>query len=83
MRGETEMMRLSRFLSGIFAAALVLRASLLNAYTLDCKPNWIATAEKDPVVAIIVSVVGQAWRVTHIAASRKRYERTEQYDLCV
>ncbi len=81
MRGETEMMRLSRLLSGIFAAALVLRASLLNADTLDCKPNWIATAEKDPVVTIIVSVVGQVWQVTHIAASGKRYERAEQYDL--
>jgi hypothetical protein len=50
-----------------------------TALELDCTPIAIPTAEKDPIVAVHVRVQRPEWRVTHIAASGARYERSSQY----
>lgn len=46
---------------------------------LDCTPLPTPRVEKDPIVAIHVRVQRPDWRVTHIAASGARYERSIQY----
>jgi len=80
----SEMKRHSRLLGPAFAGALLLSASATHAETslaLNCKPDLAPDArDKDPVVSVAVSVNGFKWRVTHLAASGKRYERAE-YDL--
>jgi len=74
-----------RSLAQPVSAVLLLLASPTHAETslmLDCKPELVSSAgDKDPVVSVAVLVSGLNWRVTHIAASGKRYERAEQYGL--
>ena len=72
------------FKPAIVSAVLILVATAAQAeasLALDCKPDATSTVAKDPIVSIAVSVHGQEWRVTHIAASGARYERAQQYSL--
>jgi hypothetical protein len=79
------MMRCLLVLSPLFAGTLLLSTSVTYAeapLVLDCKPDLSSAAhDRDPVASVAVSVNGFEWRVTHIVASGKRYERTEQYGL--
>jgi clan AA aspartic protease (TIGR02281 family) len=68
-----------------FALEWVLAAGSAGAETsiaLICTPITLPnSAESNPIKAVEVKVFGREWRVTHIAASGTRYERTQQYTL--
>lgn len=50
------------------------------ALSLQCTPEATSsTNPKDPIVTVVISLQGQDWRVTHIAASGARHERNAQY----
>jgi len=83
--GVNEMFRYSRlicdFLVGSF---LLLSAGFANAQTslfLNCTPDQSSPGDRDPIVLVTVSVQGQEWHVSHIAASGVRYDRTQQYGM--
>jgi hypothetical protein len=82
---SVKMTRFSSLRRSTFAVALLLSVSATHAQTtfaLDCTPDLISSArDNDPVVSVAVSINGVQWRVMHIAASGKRYDRSEQYDL--
>ena len=67
------------------AMAFVLAATPAGAETsiaLICSPMpQPGPPESDPIKAVEVTVSGRDWRVTHIAVSGTRYERTQQYTL--
>lgn len=75
-----------RALVGLMTALLLMAFAPAPAFAetaleLDCTPIPGAAAESDPIVAVHVGVRGPEWRVTHIAASGARYERSSQYSM--
>jgi hypothetical protein len=51
-----------------------------RSLSLKCTPDATSSSDsKDPIVTVVISLQGQEWRVTHIAASGARYERNAQY----
>jgi predicted aspartyl protease len=63
---------------------LLLSASLAHGQSLflNCTPvQGAPSRDKDPIALVTVSVQRQEWRVSHLATSGARYERTQQYSL--
>lgn len=75
-----------RALVGLMTALLLMAfapapALAETALELACTPIPGPAAESDPIVAVHVGVRGPEWRVTHVAASGARYERSSQYSM--
>jgi predicted aspartyl protease len=79
------MFRYSRLIHNFAAGSfLLMSAGFANAQTslyLNCTPDQPSRSDRDPIVLVTVSVQGQQWRVSHIAASGVRYDRTQQYSM--
>jgi clan AA aspartic protease (TIGR02281 family) len=77
------MVRISGLLWRAIALGMSLGANFASAETsvmLRCKPDPPEQGNSDSEYSL-VSVRGQDWRVSHITANEKTYERSEQYRL--
>src|SRR5579863_6423361 len=75
-------MRSSLYSGPVISLVMIAWMGQAQSLSLRCTPvPDTATSAKDPIQTILVSVTGQEWHVTHIAASGARFDREQQYSL--